>query len=71
MFDLIQAGGWLMFPIILCSIIAAAICIERFWTLRKDQIVPKNLLAQVWGWIRANELDSRKLRELKASSPLG
>ena len=38
-----------MLPIILCSIIAAAICIERFWTLRTEQIVPKNLLAQVWG----------------------
>lgn len=71
MFELVQAGGWLMFPIMLCSIIAAAICIERFWTLRQEQIVPKNLLAQVWDWIRTNELDSRKLLELKAGSPLG
>lgn len=71
MFDLVQAGGWLMLPIILCSIIAAAICIERFWTLRSEQIVPKNLLAQVWNSIRNNELDSRKLRELKAGSPMG
>jgi biopolymer transport protein ExbB len=60
-----------MLPIILCSIIAAAICIERFWTLRSEQIVPKNLLAQVWSWIRNNELDSRKIKELKANSPLG
>ncbi|MBT3565775.1 MAG: MotA/TolQ/ExbB proton channel family protein, partial [Gammaproteobacteria bacterium] len=34
MFELVQAGGWLMVPILLCSVISAAICVERFWTLR-------------------------------------
>lgn len=60
-----------MVPILLCSIISAAICIERFWTLRATQIVPKNLLVQVWNWIRSNEMDNKKLRELRAGSPLG
>ena len=71
MFELVQAGGWLMVPILLCSVISAAICIERFWTLRATQIVPKNLLVQVWNWIRSNEMDNKKLRELRAGSPLG
>ncbi len=71
MFELVQAGGWLMIPIILCSVISAAICVERFWTLRKTQVVPKNLLAQVWNWIKSNEMDNRKLRELRLGSPLG
>lgn len=71
MFELVQAGGWLMIPILLCSIISAAICVERFWTLRSQQIVPKNLLAQVWNWIKNNEMDNKKLRELRAGSPLG
>lgn len=71
MFELVQAGGWLMIPIILCSIIAAAICVERFWTLRRDQIVPRNLLAQAWNTIKNNEMDNRRLRELRAGSPLG
>lgn len=71
MFELVQAGGWLMIPILLCSVISAAICVERFWTLRSNQIVPKNLLAQVWNWIKNNEMDNRKLRELRAGSPLG
>ncbi len=71
MFELVQAGGWLMIPILLCSIISAAICVERFWTLRATQIVPKNLLAQVWNWIKNNEMDNKKLRELRAGSPLG
>ena len=71
MFELVQAGGWLMFPIILCSIISAAICVERFWTLRSSQIAPKNLLAQVWNWIKSNEMDTSRLRELRNNSPLG
>tara|TARA_B110000008_G_scaffold131724_1_gene133862 strand:+ start:2032 stop:2688 length:657 start_codon:yes stop_codon:yes gene_type:complete len=70
-FELVQAGGWLMVPILLCSVISAAICVERFWTLRATQIVPKNLLVQVWNWIRSNEMDNKKLRELRAGSPLG
>ncbi len=71
MFELVQAGGWLMVPILLCSVIAAAICVERFWTLRTAQIAPRNLLAQVWDWIKNNDMDNRKLRELRLGSPLG
>ncbi len=71
MFELVQAGGWLMVPIILCSIVSAAICVERIWTLRTEQIVPKALMAQVWNSIKNNEMDIRKLRELKQGSPLG
>ncbi|MDA1302326.1 MAG: MotA/TolQ/ExbB proton channel family protein [Proteobacteria bacterium] len=71
MFEIVQAGGWLMVPIILCSIVSAAICVERFWTLRGEQIAPRNLLAQVWNTIKSNELDARKLRDLRNGSPLG
>ncbi len=71
MFEMVQAGGWLMIPIILCSIISAAICVERFWTLRPTQVAPKNLLAQVWNWVKNNDMDNRKLRELRMNSPLG
>ena len=71
MFEIVQAGGWLMIPIILCSVISAAICVERFWTLRANQIAPRNLLAQVWNWVNNNELDAKRLRELRSGSPLG
>jgi biopolymer transport protein ExbB len=71
MFEIVQAGGWLMIPIILCSVISAAICVERFWTLRRQQIAPRNLLAQVWNWIKNNELDAKRMRDLKNGSPLG
>lgn len=71
MVELVRAGGWLMLPIILCSILAIAITIERFWTLSSAKITPKYVLAQVWTWIKNNQLDAGKLRELRQSSPLG
>ena len=71
MVEIVSSGGWLMLPIILCSIVAIAIIIERFWTLNTARITPKYVLAQVWTWLKNNELDSSKLRELRLSSPLG
>ncbi|MFT4861231.1 MAG: biopolymer transport protein ExbB [Pseudohongiellaceae bacterium] len=71
MIEIVRAGGWFMVPIILCSIVAIAIVIERFWTLNSNKITPKYVLAQVWTWLKNNQLDSAKLRELRLSSPLG
>jgi len=70
-FEIVKSGGWLMIPIILCSITAVGICIERFWALRSDKLAPKDLVAQVWVWIKSNQLDARRIRELRDSSPLG
>ena len=71
MLEIVQSGGWLMVPILLCSIVAAAICVERLWTLQRSRIVPKNLVAQIWSAVKTEDLDSQKLRELRSSSPLG
>jgi len=71
LFELIKSGGWVMLPIILGSIAAVAISIERWWTLDYRKVVPPNTLAEVWQLIRQNELTPERLRELKASSPLG
>ncbi|MEZ5560747.1 MAG: MotA/TolQ/ExbB proton channel family protein [Pseudomonadales bacterium] len=71
MLEIVQSGGWLMVPILLCSVVAAAICVERLWTLQRSRIAPKNLLAQVWSMLKNDTMDSAKLRELRASSPLG
>lgn len=71
MIEIVKAGGWLMLPIVLCSIVAIAIIIERFWSLSAARISPSHVLGQVWSWIKNNELDAARLRELKTSSPLG
>lgn len=60
-----------MLPIILCSIAALGISAERLWTLRPSRVTPPNLLGQVWRWIQDKQLDGQKLKELRASSPLG
>jgi len=69
--EIVQSGGWLMVPILLCSVIAAAISVERIWTLQRGRITPKNLLAQVWTALKNHDMDAAKVRELRASSPLG
>lgn len=71
MVEIVLAGGWLMLPIILCSILAIAIVIERFWTLSANRIAPRYTVGQVWTWIKGNELDAERMRELRQSSPLG
>ncbi len=71
MLELIKAGGLLMWPIILCSIITMAIVAERFWSLRKIKVAPKNLVAKVWQCEKVGHLDSNRIRDLRDSSPLG
>ena len=71
MLQLFSAGGWVMYPLLLCSIAALGISIERFWALRASRVVPKNLVGQVWTWIRKGELTRERMKDLRASSPLG
>ena len=71
MFEFFKAGGWLMLPILLCSIVAMAIVIERFWSLQRRRIAPDNLVAQVWQWAKAGVLDAKRVQALRIGSPLG
>lgn len=61
----------MMLPIVLCSVVALAIIAERLWTLRPSRVTPPHLLGQVWRWIQDKQLNSDKLKELRAESPLG
>jgi biopolymer transport protein ExbB len=69
--ELVKAGGWLMVPILLCSVIAMAIVAERFWTLQRKRITPSNLVVQVWQWAKSGNLNDDRIRALRKSSPLG
>lgn len=71
MFEIIKAGGWSMWPIILCSIAALAIIGERLWSLQRKYVLPPNLLAQVQQWLGRGEIEPARLAALRASSPLG
>ena len=71
MLEIIKAGGWLMAPIILCSILALTIIAERFWTLRRSKVVPEDLGAKVQDWASRHELDRRHIDELRSGSVSG
>jgi biopolymer transport protein ExbB len=71
MVEIVKAGGWLMAPIILCAIIAMGIILERFWTLQQKRVIPEDLTAKVWGWVKKDALDQHQIQTLHQGSPLG
>ena len=71
MFELVREGGWVMLPIILCSVAAMAIIVERVWSLRRQRICPRRLVEQIWQWAKSGHLDVARVSALRAGSPLG
>lgn len=71
MLEMVKSGGWLMVPLLLASVLALAIILERAWTLRSRRVAPPDLLADVWTQLQAGELKGEALRNLQAGSPLG
>lgn len=71
MVEIVKAGGWLMAPIILCAIIAMGIILERYWTLASKRVIPENLTARVWAWVKRDALDQAQIQTLHQGSPLG
>ena len=71
MFELIITGGWVMAPIILCSVISLTIITERFWSLRVSRVAPKNLARQVSTLYKQNALTIESLEKLRQNSHLG
>lgn len=71
MLEFVKSGGWLMLPILLCSVVSMAIIAERFWTLQTHRVAPANLAVQVWKWSKDHQIDDARLRRLRSGSPLG
>src|ERR1700732_2802054 len=71
MWEIIRAGGGFMWPIILCSIAAVAIILERLWTLQSSRVIPRDLSQKVWNWIDADQLSEKLIVALEQNSPLG
>ena len=57
--------------IVVGSIIALAIVIERTLALKPERIAPPHLLAGVWQQLKAGEFDASRLKQLRQGSPLG
>ena len=71
MLELIKAGGLVMVPILLLAVIAMAIIIERFWSLRSKEVLPPGLGEEVREWARGRQLDPKHIEVLRRNSPLG
>ncbi len=71
MFAIIQAAGWPIWPLLLASVIAVALIIERSISLRDRKIIPPTLLEQVVSVYQRQGVSSEVLDKLAKDSPLG
>ena len=71
MLELVKAGGWPMIPLLMLTVLALAIIIERAWTLRRSAVVPSRLGREVRTWAAGGKLDPSHIESLRATSPLG
>jgi biopolymer transport protein ExbB len=70
-FAIIQAAGWPIWPLLLASVIAVALIIERSISLRRRNILPPTLLEQVLSVYRRQGVSSEVIERLASDSPLG
>jgi biopolymer transport protein ExbB len=69
--SIIEAAGWPIYPLLLCSVIALAIIGERMWSLRQAAVMPRGLLNQALQEYRQNGITPEMLNRLSSESPLG
>jgi biopolymer transport protein ExbB len=60
-----------MLPLIALAIVALAIVVERFWSLRRKEVLPPGLGEEVREWARGRQLDPAHIEVLRRNSPLG
>src|SRR3569833_4582374 len=70
-FEIVKSGGWVMVPILLCSVAAVAIIAERLGALRKPRICPRHLVDQIWQWAKSGHMDVSHSSGLRANAPRG
>lgn len=60
-----------MWPIIVCSIAAVGILLERLWTLQRKRVLPEELIKKVTQLVEANQVTPKVIEALEKNSPLG
>ena len=71
MIEIIIAAGWPIWPIIFCSVVSVAIIAERFYSLRREAVVPNNLLGETVSQLKNAGVTQDLISKTGASSPLG
>jgi biopolymer transport protein ExbB len=71
MWEIVRAGGPLMWPIIACSIFALGIVVERLWTLQEKRVIPPDRVQKVRQLLEAGQVTDKVIAALERDSPLG
>ena len=71
MLEIFKSGGILMWPLLLCSVAAIMIILEKFWVLKVNSVVPSKLQAQITELINADNIEAHKVEALRRHSTLG
>lgn len=71
MFEIIQAAGWPIYFLLVASIIAMALIIERSISLRRHRILPRTLLDEVIRVYQSGKIKQEVIDQLAVNSPLG
>lgn len=71
MFSIIQAAGWPVWFLIIASVLAVALIIERAISLRRRRVLPDHLLDETLTVVRGRSVSPEMVQKLEASSPLG
>ena len=70
-FSIVQAAGWPIWPLLLASIIAVALIIERLVALRRSKVIPPGLLQRTIAEYRNTGATTAMLTDLETQSPMG
>ena len=71
MFSIIQAAGWPIWPLIACSILALAIVIERFISLKTSKVAPPDLIEEAISVSRMSVPSIDVVTQLEQNSAMG
>ncbi len=71
MFSILESAGWPIWPLLVCSVIATALIIERLYQLRAQRVIPSSLLVEVLDKVDAGLPSSIDVDQLERGSPLG
>jgi biopolymer transport protein ExbB len=71
MLELLTSGGWVMVPMMILAVVATAIALERFWTLRQSEVIPHGIVEEIENWSRGKDLIGSEIQRLRKDSPLG
>ena len=71
MLSILEAAGWPIWPLIIASVLALAIILERLWSLNSNLVAPKSLLSKVQEGLKQGGVTAEVLADLEKHSPLG